>query len=115
MNDNILNEINNLSEDELRIIIQQKSHLFSEEEMKAVIKRYNSLDKSSNNNDIILTSDTSGFSYQLRKYNIGDGAIDSLTNTRILFRIFKCVNFIKNLFITLLALGVIGAILTVLR
>ena len=38
--------------------------------------------------------------------------IDESTNARILFKIFKCVNTIKNLFIAALVCGIIGIILS---
>lgn len=38
--------------------------------------------------------------------------IDESSNARILFKIFKCVNTIKNLFIAAIVCGIIGIILS---
>lgn len=115
MNKDILNEINNLTKDDLEIIIKQKSHLFSEEEMEVVTKRYNELNKNSLDNSITSIKNTNEFSRQLRQYDIGNGELDDLTNARILFRIFKCVNFMKNVLIVGLVCGVIGVVLAVMK
>lgn len=41
--------------------------------------------------------------------------LDDLTNTRILFRIFKCVNFMKNVLIAGLVCGGIGIVLAAMK
>ncbi len=41
--------------------------------------------------------------------------LDDLTQTRILFKIFKCVNFIKNVIIAGIALGVLGCIMAIVK
>lgn len=115
MSNDILNEINNLSADELEIIITQKSHLFSEKEMALVKERYNNLRGGKRDDNAVSLSNTTGLSRELYQYGIGDGELDDLTNTRILFRIFKCVNFMKNVLIAGLVCGGIGIVLAAMK
>lgn len=41
--------------------------------------------------------------------------LDDLTQTRILFKIFKCVNFIKNVIIVGIVLGFLGVVVAMMR
>ena len=114
MSENYLNEINNLSINELETIINQKAHLFSPEEMKAVIARYELL--GGNNANTIKNVDSLNSNKRLisdlRNYKINNGELNEFTNTYILLGIFKCVNLIKNFIITGLVCGAVAIVIS---
>ena len=117
MDKKYLNEINNLSISELETIINKKAHLFSPEEMKAVITRYELL--GGNNANTIKNVDSLNSNKRLisdlRNYKINNGELNEFTNTYILLGIYKCVNIIKNIFIASLVCGTIAIIISLLK
>lgn len=106
----MINEINSLTVEELKTIINYKSHLFSNEELKAAKERLNEL---CINNNVSSSSfnDSATLTNQLRRYNISEGELNNLTDTHILLGIFKRVNTIKNILITGMILGIAGIML----
>lgn len=109
-NKEILNQINNLSKEDLELIIKYKSHLFSKEEMDLVKSRYDKLCRETGDISSIITNDlTKELSHN------GFNALNNQTNTQILLDIFKCVNFIKNVILAGLVCGGIGLAIIVIN
>ena len=93
----ILNQINSLSKEDLELLIQYKPHMFSKEEMDLIKSRYNKLCEETGETHSVTSNDLSKvLSFQL----------DDIQTT--LTGIFKCVNFIKNVILAGLICGGIG-------
>lgn len=107
MSDDIIKEIDNLSKEDLEIILQQKSHLFSKEELDAIKKKYSQFSDTSD----ILKIDKTLIS-ELK--SCGMGGIDEYTNTRLLLGIYKSVNFMRNVLIVGLIVGAIAIIINLI-
>lgn len=113
MNKNTIEQITNLSKEDLAILLKQKSNLFSPEELQVARERYNEICIENDGHKDDTISYSQRISSELRKYSLGE--LDKHVNTRILLGIYKKINFISNVILIGLICGGVAIVISLLK